>query len=71
MSVGVRAGVGDEYGHKLEIGTRTIPESFATGSGIILEWVGNTMGWRFSELFLAKKEYKGVYKASENLKKGG
>lgn len=29
VSVGVRAGVGDEYGHKLKIGSR-----------IILEWVG-------------------------------
>ena len=39
----VRAGVGDEYGHKLEIGSRTIPESFATGSGMVLEsfWNGS------------------------------
>ena len=43
MSVGVRAGVGDEYGQELEIGSRTNPESFATGSGMVLEsfWNGS------------------------------
>lgn len=44
MSVGVRAGVGDEYGHKLEIGSRTIPESFATGSGMVPESFWNGSG---------------------------